>query len=648
MVGVQAPPRKHGLRRRAGATVLAFGASVLGASWCRTTQLSFNATRWVHDAFLVPSTSVASPSTEKSASSLVKEAWHFENGRQFEVAVQASEGFAPAAAEMASVNADVEEPMGGWPMISVLVLNPDSKDSKHSALTQLAYQDYPRDRIKEVVISGATELGAGAPENLQSLLTDLRRPESASLNLHEEFKACEGEYVAVWGDDQVSPASRLRSQVAAAVKAEAPTLLKQNWFFDPEDYEFERVTSWPIEQFQEVMGKSKEGPSMDDFGPLMVYADPLTLCGTQDLLARASSGFVPNSSPNDVIKELLFRLLALTKPQIIEDIPWAALRAPPSIARALKDTPDKTLTAMAYEAVPRGQRSKKSAFNDALQEVQAMDVPASAAISKLLELEVKRPLPKADLRKVTKAVAQSLAKGKGADASAAVETLQSWKGLQTDGGSASNVKRFPLYYACFQAVRSHVEEDADLMEITSLGELAQGLAQLAMKIWAADGAITEVLVKLTAEELDEEMTMYGSGAERERTADLCGTLSLKKPMEAIAFAALDIPEERGDFPVKSLASLAWGLSEAGIENGGLQNKVAKSIINNYDKMSPSDIGYIFHAMNTRKWFKDDSAIEYLTKALVQRVQELKAQDAGIRQQVEDSAAAFIEQEKVGR
>merc|ERR1712146_420650 len=118
----------------------------------------------------------------------------------------------------------------------------------------------------------------------------------------------------------------------------------------------------------------------------------------------------------DAIKELLLKLLVREKPPLIlDDLPWAVGRAPPSVASFEAAKPPGALVKMAHEAWPRGKKKKsRTAFDDALTDVQTTDLTASAAITRLLSEDTGRPLPMIDQKRVKKAVLQCLARGTGA------------------------------------------------------------------------------------------------------------------------------------------------------------------------------------------------------------------------------------------
>lgn len=556
-------------------------------------------------------------------------------------------GDAPAVAAAAAASLgglDTQAPAGGWPTLSVIVVGPASKDVKKNALAQLALQDYPLDRLVEVVISGASDLAASAPGSLGGVMRDFRLGSSDKnsdrLHLLEELEACTGDFVAIWGDDHVSPASRLKAQVSAASRDKAPNVLKQKWFFDPEEYKFSRVTRWPTDEFEEQMSRASNGATLAaGFGPVMVTSDALTLCSQRDLLVEASKAVQAAVSPSDGLKELLLKLLGARPPTILDGLEWAVLRAAPSVASSEIAMPNGAIVRMAQEALPRA-KAGKSALEDALKEIQDEKLPPVAAVQRLLEFTVSKELSAFDLKRVTKVIRDSLKRSPGRDTSASLQLLVGWDGLRVGGGDALAVKKFPLFYAIYVAFRSYVTEEADMVDVGVLGEIAQGFVMLAKKMWGADNDITEAVVKITAQELFRE----GSSTSRiaSRTADHCGTLGMRRPLEAIAYAVVDTPEEAfktgGSLNVQQLSLLAWGLAEGGVENGALQIKVAKGIINNADKLQPPDIGYLFTAMHERKWFKDSEVIKYLAQSLVARAQELKRNNPSLAKALANGVA----------
>ncbi|CAK0837927.1 unnamed protein product [Prorocentrum cordatum] len=65
-------------------------------------------------------------------------------------------------------------------------------------------------------------------------------------------------------------------------------------------------------------------------------------------------------------------------------------------------------------------------------------------------------------------------------------------------------------------------------------------------------------------------------------------------------------------------------------------EVAKAVIADADKLRPPDIGKLFVALHEKKWFTDPMAEGYLTESLVAQIQNLKKQDQGLDQIVQQS------------
>eukprot|EP00929_Paragymnodinium_shiwhaense_P016215 TRINITY_DN124429_c0_g1_i1.p1 TRINITY_DN124429_c0_g1~~TRINITY_DN124429_c0_g1_i1.p1 ORF type:complete len:661 (-),score=181.79 TRINITY_DN124429_c0_g1_i1:79-2061(-) len=632
-------------RRAAGAVVLAAGAAVVTGSWCKNLLGLDETPAGRFDAFVGGGTQLMTQGLVSQVLSPAARSEYDRSSRHRELTIaKAGKGFGAGAAA-ATAATEVEEPEGGWPTISVVMLSPASKYAKKDALAQLQTQDYPADKIMEVILAEADETGKDAPSKLKPKIKDFvgASGTGAVFNFKEELKSMSGDYVALWSDDQVAPASRLKTQVAQAMKSNRPTVLKQNWFFNPEAWQLEEVTEWPISEFQEAMDAAQDGQSMpDSFAPMMIYAEPLSLCGKRETMTNAASRVKSSTSPNDELKELLLELLsgdAASPPQIMDNVDWAVLRQPPAVAKTAAGKPPAGLREMVRAAWPSRKEMSKSWFEDALKDIQQNKLQPAAAIGRVLAEDAAKPLTKFELKKITKTIADTLVHGSGVDVSAAVAALQDWFGLKTDMEKSDidkAVRNFPAYFACFKGLRSYVAEDADLVDTRVLGDLARGLVQLARRMWAADSLVTEVLVKITAEEMygTSEADMPAPGG-----ADIVGTLGLRRPLEGIAYAALDIPDDATEYPVSQLVSLAWGLSEAQVQNAALQNKVAKLIVRGSTKMTPPDIGYLFHALNNKEWFKDKDAIAYLTEAMLARAQELKRNDAGLRKTLADAVAA---------
>jgi len=528
---------------------------------------------------------------------------------------------------------DVPEPAGGWPTISVLVLSSDSKTASSNALRLLGEQDYPADRIQEVIVSGQSELMAAAPKSLKSVLKEFSSREPA-LNLAAELAACTGDVVAIWGDDHVSSAHRLKTQVAAAMSGSSKSsVLQPSWFFDPDDSDFMKVRTWPIKEFEEflTMSGGETAPPPKSMARMMVCADPLTLCGKRSDLLEASSGVEPSASPSEGLKDLLAQLVnAAKEPELLEDFAWAAVRAPPAATRFESTLPERVLSDLAKAAFPKEAKGTdgKKELEEAVKEIQQVKPSPGDAIFSLLEIRSKKPATGFDLKRVRKAILERMNAGGAPQVLEAIEALAEWDGLKPGKGGAQAARDLPVYFACFQALRDAVAENADFWDIKALAKVAEDLVKLGMKVWATDSEVNEALAKQLAQELYRANIEEMATDRALKTADIAGTLGLRPPLEAVAFAALDLPDS--GMTASSLASLAWALAEGGVENASLQLKVAKGLINRATTMTPPDIGNAFIALHDRQWFKDKDSIAYLTEALMGQVRNLKQSDPGLR------------------
>eukprot|EP00931_Biecheleriopsis_adriatica_P088775 TRINITY_DN63013_c0_g1_i1.p1 TRINITY_DN63013_c0_g1~~TRINITY_DN63013_c0_g1_i1.p1 ORF type:complete len:662 (-),score=161.72 TRINITY_DN63013_c0_g1_i1:61-1911(-) len=538
-----------------------------------------------------------------------------------------AKGFATEAAPVAAK--EVAEPAGGWPSISVLVLNPESKLARPEALKQLAEQDYPLDQIKEVVVSDASMLSALAPEVLQSLLRDFKSSNDLVLNVGQEIAACSGDMVVLWSDAQISAPHRLREQVAHAVATSAVTLLQPTWFYDPMTQGFQRINDWPSQMMEEM---SNLGISEN-----LVKADVLTLCGDRATLAEACADVHADASPEVEFKEVLQKL---PQAQLMEDLNWASVRTPPALARYEAATPNKALVQLAEAAWPKGavmagassSQVSLSAIVKMVDDKQLGPVDAIGAYLTDEELDV---ITDRDLQKVRKSMEQSLLRGGPESVADAVAAISSWEGLVIGKGDVKLARKFPIFYQAFGAVRSYCAENADFMDMRQLGQISESLVLLAKRMWASDEKVNQAMTTVLTKELWQE-----SGGqlteEKFSTADVVGTLGLRPTMQAFAYAALDLPDSL--LTADSLAALAWALSESEVENTALSRKVAKGIISRIEKVQPPDIGRLFIAMHERLWFKDDDVVEYLTKSLLSRIQDLKAEDPGIAKMLAEAQA----------
>lgn len=249
----------------------------------------------------------------------------------------------------------------------------------------------------------------------------------------------------------------------------------------------------------------------------------------------------------------------------------------------------------------------------------------AAAIERLLVEESTQTVDDKSANRIRQAFAERLEEASASEVVAAITELLAWRGIATGQGDAQAARNFPAFFACFTAVRSHVKKNADFWDMRALGEGAEGLVRLGMKIWGSDNKVNEALAKALAQELYK--SKGGTLPAEFQTADFLGTLGLRELMETIAYAAVDLPQTK--YPVNALASLAWALAEAKVENAGLQMKVARGIIADVDKLTPPDVGKLFIAMEDKRWFKDQNTIAYLTQALLSQVREMKKNDPGL-------------------
>jgi len=257
------------------------------------------------------------------------------------------------------------------------------------------------------------------------------------------------------------------------------------------------------------------------------------------------------------------------------------------------------------------------------EEIAGRDISPAEAVSILLCDEVDHDELK--LKRLRKVLDKSLEKGGQASVAPMVLRMLEWDGLepqQEKSHGMRSAKTFPIFFTAFAAVRSYCSENADFFSMEELGAVLKALATLARKMWAADDRVTGSMSMILNKELMDK---------REATseiADVIGTLGLRQPFQAMAYAALDIPRDEMKH-VDAVASMAWALAVANIQLASLQIKVAKGVIAHIDKVTPPDIGMLFETMHEMKWFKDEDAIAYLTQALVARIQTLKQEDPGL-------------------
>lgn len=539
-------------------------------------------------------------------------------GRASYVGLRGGGGFgaAPARAPV-----EVAEPKGGWPTVSVFLVSANSKVAALTSLQQLEGQDYPHELIKEIIIVGGQDTASDAPATLKGAVRDFASKDSDELDLRKELAGCGGDVVVFWGDDHVSPAHRLKAQVASALEGErTASVLQPTWFFDPVARDFLRVKEWPSAQYREFLETTGQTP-VEGLAELMVSADPITLCARRSALEEASAQMASTGTPTEELKEMLTHI-AEQRPQIMTDLLWAAVRTPPEATQFEPGRPDSALEAWTQEAWPKG--TDKNALDAVVKEIKGMK-PA-LAIERLLAENVRKSLSGFDSKRLRQTMEQLFSSASSPEVTSAIAELSSWDGLAPGRGDVQMAKNFPIFFACFAALRKHTTENADFWNMQGLGENAEGLVKLASRIWGADQKVTEVLTKTLAQELYKNQA-NALPAGNLNNAEFVGTLGLRKPLEEITYAAMEIPGK--NFPVAALCSLAWALGEAGIENSGLQLKVARGVIAEVNKLTPADVGKLFVAMEEKRWFKDATTIGYLTEALIMQVKELKKNDPGL-------------------
>mmetsp|Transcript_146646 Transcript_146646/g.372177 ORF Transcript_146646/g.372177 Transcript_146646/m.372177 type:complete len:644 (-) Transcript_146646:63-1994(-) len=537
-------------------------------------------------------------------------------------------GSGPSSAQ----RVEVEAPKEGWPTVSVILVGADRKFANKVALQELAGQDYPQDKIREVVVGGAAEYMSDAPEGLKGQLRDFESKPDEPLNLHKELSMCSGDIVVVWGDDHVSPSHRLGTQVLAALTSKA-SVLQPNWFFDPVDRNFQMVKQYPTAQFKEFLEASGQKVT-EGYAELVIQADPLTLCARREALVEASEKSKAkaddNMSPKEELKEII-TLLESQSVQIIDDLSWTVVGEPPAATQIESAKPDKVLQQLAESAWPQGKGANMPSLLDgAVNEIKQASMSPAQAIERLLAENVKSPVRASEAKRIRQLITQILAKSSGKETISAIEELTSWDGIAIGRGSEQMALNFPIFWAAFVAMRKHVENSADFWTMDELAKGAFGMTKLAKKMWAADPDVMQVMERILQKELyrtteDELETDRGL-----QTSDIAGTLGIRRGLEAIAYAAVDQPKSIRP-PVDSLSLLALALGEAHIENRGLQLKLAQWVMTDIDKLAPPDIGNLFLAMHEHQWFKDQNTVAYLTEAMRLQIQTLKKNDAGLRE-----------------
>lgn len=488
-------------------------------------------------------------------------------------------------------------------------------------MKQLAAQDYPVDKINEVVVSKASSQNSGS-EDMQKLLRDFRCSSDDNLNLGAELAGCSGQIVALWGDAQVSVPQRLRTQVARSLAAKSATLLQPTWFFDRVSQEFQKVTEWPTDVLEDASMK------------IFACADALTLCTDRAGLAELVADVQPNL-PEDELKEVLQKL---PQPRLIDDLSWAAVQSPPVIAKVASAEPDKDLAGLVKEAWPQGaQDDTETSLEPVLKQIEESKSKPAQAIEALLSHKLDQAADDITLRRVKALIEDSLKRNGAGSVAEAVAVLKDWKGLVIGKSDAQDSKTFPVFFQAFSVLRTYTTDYVDEFDMAHIGQTAERFVLLAKTMWAADSRITEAMSMVLSKELyqsgedkpppREDGQKQGQNPDTGTVSHVVATLGLTKMLRELAYAAMDIPNSL--ITADAMSSLVWALGESGVENSPLSIKAAKTLIQNVDKLTPVHIGQIFVAMHERKWFRDEDAIAYLTQTLMARIKELKDQDPGL-------------------
>ncbi|CAJ1344394.1 unnamed protein product [Effrenium voratum] len=286
----------------------------------------------------------------------------------------------------------------------------------------------------------------------------------------------------------------------------------------------------------------------------------------------------------------------------------------------------KKADARGFAVVDEADTQQTLNLDDIIVEVSSAKMSPMQAISLLLtDDEVDSDELK--LKKLRKVLGESL-EWSGYDSVApAADQMFNWNGLdpqQEPPRGIRSAKKFPIFFTAFAAMRAYCTENADFFDVRQTGGILEGLTRLARKMWAADDRVTGAMSMI----LNKELLNGDASDPGLSNADIIGTLGLRRPFQAMAYAALDLPADDMKH-VDAVASIAWALALANIQQASLQIKVAKGVIAHIDKVQPPDIGKLFVAMHEEEWFKDADAVAYLTQSLVSRIQTLKQEDAGL-------------------
>jgi len=366
-----------------------------------------------------------------------------------------------------------------------------------------------------------------------------------------------------------------------------------------------------------------------------VRADALTLCGSRDALVEASKEVAPTSSSSDGLKELASILQKGEVMHTIKDFEWASVGSPPSQTMYQRGKPQGSLVNIAETAWPKESAAlTKGSYAKLCQEIEDKKLEPAQATEMILAQDTGKQAKPFDCDKINKVITKSLKASSPKQAAASLEVLTKWPGIQVGGGDAQAVRQFPAFFAVIQAVKHHINENADFFDMREIGQMAEALLTLARRMSAVDERVNEVMVTLIAKDFlgaaggDASAIPTDAGL---KTADFVGTVGLRDPLFALCSAAADAPLTNQ--PVKSLTSLAYALAESNIAHAGLSQKVARGIMQNIDKIQRDDVGKIFIAMHDKEWFKDEKTVAYLTESLMERVRVLKREDPNLAAQL---------------
>ncbi|CAJ1344396.1 unnamed protein product [Effrenium voratum] len=275
--------------------------------------------------------------------------------------------------------------------------------------------------------------------------------------------------------------------------------------------------------------------------------------------------------------------------------------------------------ARGFAVVDEADTQQTLNLDDIIVEVSSAKMSPMQAISLLLtDDEVDSDELK--LKKLRKVLGESL-EWSGYDSVApAADQMFNWNGLdpqQEPPRGIRSAKKFPIFFTAFAAMRAYCTENADFFDVRQTGGILEGLTRLARKMWAADDRVTGAMSMI----LNKELLNGDASDPGLSNADIIGTLGLRRPFQAMAYAALDLPADDMKH-VDAVASIAWALALANIQQASLQIKVAKGVIAHIDKVQPPDIGKLFVAMHEEEWFKD-AGLASMLAAKAEEAQELQ-------------------------